>query len=339
MSVASLHSASVERAWAASEALAAPLASEGGAIPAWIQLLPAGPNIKGRDGRKFALPDARAVVEAFRKDQKDIPIDFEHATEIKAPAGEPAPAAGWIVELDVRADGSLWGRVDWNGRGKEALASREYRYISPAFLHRNGTIIQIVSAGLTNRPNLTMTALNGAQKEEENMDKLRKMLGLPENATEEQVAAAITALQSAKTQAETALQAAQFATPSLEKYVPRADYDAALQRAATAEQKLATQAQAVRDQEIEQLIEQAKREGKISPATVEYHRAACKQEGGVERFKAFVKAAPVIVSDTKPAGATPATNDAQLSEDELAVCRNMALDPKEFLAAKQQATH
>ena len=50
--------------------------------------------------------------------------------------------------------------------------------------------------------------------------------------------------------------------------------------------------------------------GKITPATVDYHRAQCSQDGGLERFAAFVAAAPAIGDPSgldgkeAPAGAT-----------------------------------
>ena len=35
-----------------------------GEIPEWVELLPAGPEIAGRDGRKWKLEDAAAVAAA-----------------------------------------------------------------------------------------------------------------------------------------------------------------------------------------------------------------------------------------------------------------------------------
>ena len=84
------------------------------------------------------------------------------------------------------------------------------------------------------------------------------------------------------------------AQPSLEKFVPRADYDQALARATNAEQLLATIQKDKLDGEIEAAINAALAAGKITPATVDYHRAQCRQEGGLERFAAFVAAAPAI---------------------------------------------
>ena len=42
-------------------------------------------------------------------------------------------------------------------------------------------------------------------------------------------------------------------------------------------------------------IEAALGAGKITPATVEYHKASCRQDGGLERFRDFVKAALLYV--------------------------------------------
>jgi phage I-like protein len=77
--------------------------AEGAAAPDWVTLLPAGPDIAGRSGRRFQLPReaAEAVVAAFRTNGADLPVDLEHSTEIKGPKGEAAPAVGWIKELRV----------------------------------------------------------------------------------------------------------------------------------------------------------------------------------------------------------------------------------------------
>lgn len=114
-------------------------------------------------------------------------------------------------------------------------------------------------------------------------------LGLTETVTEEQALNAVGKLQS---DLQTALNRAE--TPSLDKFVPRADYDTALNRATVAEQKLKAQEDAAMETAINAEIDTALKSGKITPATVEYHRANCRQEGGLERFKAFVAAAPAI---------------------------------------------
>ena len=56
-----------------------------GNAPEWVQLLPAGPEIEGRDGRKWRLDDPGHVALSSYDADRDLPIDYEHATEIKAP--------------------------------------------------------------------------------------------------------------------------------------------------------------------------------------------------------------------------------------------------------------
>ena len=72
--------------------------------PAWVMLMPAG-QLNARDGRRWRLTDADAVVTATRANagSLDLPIDFEHQTQHAKQNGQPAPAAGWIRELQARA--------------------------------------------------------------------------------------------------------------------------------------------------------------------------------------------------------------------------------------------
>lgn len=133
----------------------------GETAPEWIELLPAGPEIKGRDGRKWRLSEPRRVADAFNQQNISLVIDYEHASEVLAPTGAEAPAAGWIEGVEVRDDGSVWGRVDWTEKASNSITSKEYRYISPAFTHSpSGEIIKLSSVALTNKPNLDLKALN-----------------------------------------------------------------------------------------------------------------------------------------------------------------------------------
>jgi len=131
-----------------------------GAAPEWIMLLPAGPVIRGQDGRTWRMSDPEKVARATMAAGLKPSIDFNHAQYLQAPKGGANPAAGWIEALEVRA-GAIWGRVEWTARGSSALAAREYRYISPALkTGDDGEVIAILNAGLVNNPNLPMPALN-----------------------------------------------------------------------------------------------------------------------------------------------------------------------------------
>lgn len=261
-------------------------------LPERVQLIPAGAVI-GRDGRSWVLDDPQAVVNRFVEQGTELPVDIEHSTELRAPKGEPAPAAGWVHRLEV-IDGAIWGAVNWNETGRGLVGGKQYRYLSPVILYSpgDGSIRGLTSVALTNRPNLHLPALNHNEgdttpEEQPMLKAVLAALGLPEDATE---ATAVNAVKELKTSLATALNA----QPSLEKFVPRADYDQALTRATNAEQQLTTIQKEKLDGEIETAINAALAAGKITPATVDYHRAQCRQEGGLERFAAFVAAAPAI---------------------------------------------
>ena len=286
----------------------------GDAAPEWIQLLPPGPRVAGRDGRAWRLEDPAAVAAASRASGHDLPLDWEHATELRAPRGEAAPAAGWLTALQAR-DGGVWGQVAWTERGREAVARREYRYVSPVFQYDRATkaIRRLTSAALTNRPNLALTALNREEDKPVNelLDKLRQALGLATDAGEEAILAAANQL---RTDLETARNRA--ATPDLERFVPRADHDAALNRATAAEGKLAAAAREAREAEIAAAVEEALRAGKITPAAKDYHLAQCRAEGGLDRFKAYVEAAPETAGPSGLDGREPPAAGTALNADQ-----------------------
>ncbi|MCS5517678.1 phage protease [Pseudomonas qingdaonensis] len=101
------------------------LPSTEGRAPEWIELIPAGPTITGRDGRTWLFDELaqQLVLAAFTSRAIDMVIDWEHASEVSAPQGEAAPAAGWIDRLEIRAN-ALWGHVAWTPRAGEQVAAR-----------------------------------------------------------------------------------------------------------------------------------------------------------------------------------------------------------------------
>lgn len=364
-----------------------------GKTPEWIELIPAGPKVDAVDGRKFRNETPDAVVKAFQDYAKDLPIDLEHATEIKAPKGEPAPAAGWITALENR-NGAIWAKVEWTPSGAAALTSREYRYVSPAFLtDKKGNVTSLSSAGLVNKPALTQLAdvaavisskdendlpdscflyvesggdekdsegktvprslrhfpykhadgsidlahlrnalaripdsdvpedvkksitakaeklLAKADKamahlEEDPMNKdLLKLLGLAENATEEQAVAACQKLVEGQKAAEAAVstaraELAKAQTPDLNKFVPRADHELALARAEKAEKQIADEKAAAFKREVETEVDAAVKAGKVAPASKEFYLSTCASAEGLEKFRKFISAAPVIAPDS-----------------------------------------
>lgn len=169
-----------------------------GEPPEWIKLVPIGtiPTVDGRG--PYKVPDqaaAQAIVSVSMANNRPLPIDYDHAIDLAAPKGGPAPAAGWIEELQARADG-IWARVKWTERASASIRSLEYRYISPTFFHdAAGQVKQILRAALTNNPNFQqLPALAGAFQEHHEMkellEKLVQLFGLPANADQTMVLAA-----------------------------------------------------------------------------------------------------------------------------------------------------
>lgn len=263
-------------------------ALDGSPPPDWIQLLPAGPAITGSDGRAWTLPDPAALLTEFTARNKPLVVDWEHASEHRALQGLDAPAAGWIDRLETR-DGAIWGHVEWTPKAAQQIADREYRFLSPAFTYKKSSnrIVALVSAGLTNQPNLNLTALNREESPMPFPTAVCSALALPAGADEPAVIAAIADLARAANRPQ--------ADPDLARFVPRPDYDAALNRANTAEAKLAEIEKAQLNQQIETALNQALQAGQICPATVEFYRAGCQKEGGLEAFNQFVKIAPPVL--------------------------------------------
>lgn len=293
-------------------------------VPDWVQLTPPGPRLQGRDGRAWDLLDPAFVVAAFNRGGVDLPVDMEHATELKAPKGEPAPAVGWINAMDVR-EGAVWARVAWTEAGREAVANRAYRYMSPVLmaLKSNNQVVAIASAALTNRPNLALAALNSQTPETPMDPRLTAALNLADDAEPDAVVAAVNSL------------VAQVASPDITRWVPASEYNAALNRAAAAETALGAQAKAQREADITAAVDAAVVAGKITPAVREYYLDACRAEGGLEKFRTFVAAAPTIAPASGLGAADPAKADTALTADEAKIAAACGVSAEAFVATRR----
>lgn len=326
---------------AAAEGLAINQAADD-ALPEWIDLLPKGTRVTGRDGRTWLNDKQPELIRAFTEGEADLPIDIEHATEHKARKGEPAPAVGWIKALRL-SEGRIQGQVEWTARGAEAIRNREYRYISPVFHFdkSSGRILRLLSVGLTNQPNLKLSALNQSQITNTNtpiMDKeqfiaLCRALGLDtENTTPE---VAINAAQSLKSDHATALNRAEHPAP--DKFVPRADYDTAINRASKAEDDLRKHHESARNAQVDALLDEAVKAGKVAPASKDHYKALCNSEEGMTSVKALIDNAPVIGDPQKGfEGSPPAAKASALNATEKTLCDQMGISHEDYLKTKQE---
>ena len=252
------------------------LAQNTAGAPAWIELIPAGEVVAGADGRSWRNPDPAAVIAASRVSaNRPLPLDWEHATETRAPQGLSAPAAGWIDDLELRS-GAIWGRVAWTDDGRAHVAGRAYRFVSPVFAHTctDNRILALKSVGLTNTSNLTLTALNSRERETD-MDELTELwsiLGLDEGAAPGDVVERVRALATAT--------AANRGEPDPARFVPMAVFEETV-RALNAQNTGLLEDQAV------ERVEAAQRKGQLPPFLKDFAVAMCKRDPRM--FDSFIE--------------------------------------------------
>jgi phage I-like protein len=309
--------------------------------PEWIELLPAG-VFYGRDGRgPFRLDDPTAVIASTTALQMNagIPIDYDHATDFGAPEGRPAPAAGWIRELEVRG-GAVWGRVDWTARAASSIVAREYRYVSPVFQFdpKDGVVTRLLRAGLTNNPNLHLTAIAASrtaaahnQNKDEQMEfptqELRDLLNLDGDATVADVLAKVRELRAAGDAASSQSTSTHAHDPA--HYVAIAEFERALT------ELNALKADRARERAAH-TVEDAIRAGKIVPAQREWAIAYCAADA--RGFNAFAAKQPSFLCENLGLSGQPPADrraDVGLNAAELAICAQLGLKHSEFVRRKR----
>lgn len=345
---------------------AAPLSGgASGQPPEWVHLIPAG-QFAGRDGRgPYILKDAQAVVAASNREGLEAVIDYDHQTDLSAvkDVGGTAPAAGWIKVLEARADG-IWGKVEWTERGAAAVAAREYRYLSPVFLHtRTGEVKQVLRAGLTNNPNLHLTALASQetklQPEGKDMNELLKALaaalGLPADSDQAAIMAALTALVTSANASTTAIatmaQAAGVTAgddPAATATAVQAAFTAAGAKATATPDpnkfvpiemvtSLQAQVKTLMDERGAGVVDQAIKSGKVPPANRDW--AVAYHAKDPEGFAKFLEGQPAILTPgAKPGGKIGGSGDGALDAEDIAVAAAMGLTPEEFTASRKKET-
>lgn len=314
--------------------------------PRWIELLPAG-DFSGRDGRgPFRVPDAAALIAATNAlgMQAGLPIDYDHATDLAAPTGRPAPAAGWIRKLESR-DGALWGEVEWTSHGAAAITTHQYRYISPVFEYsQDGTVQRLLRAALTNNPNLYLRAIaarldKAAGAGETIMDsleeRLRPLLGLNSGATTEEIVDAVRLRVEASRIATNGVPVSgNAADPAC--YVPVAQFEAVLT-------ELNGMRAASERERAEVRVDAAMRAGKIVPAQREWAIAYC--QANLRGFEAFIARQPAFSGTGTEAIAREVSHPSlivdgigtgdrrglELTRAELAICGRLGLQPRDYL--------
>lgn len=296
------------------------------------------------------------IISTFHSRKIDIVIDYEHQTLLNV----QAPAAGWIKNLNKGED-AIVASVEWTEKAREYLKNKEYRYLSPVVLVRksDNRAIELQSVALTNTP-----AINGMfavckdnsdieEEMEMNLKELAKLLGLQEDATEDDVKAAIEKIRGNGTQSQDGVEGGATKADDeqngenseevvanstilgllgMDKGASTADVAAkimSLSSKSNVEEELLELKAYMAKKESDELVKQALKDGKITPAQEEWARSyALSDKKGFEKF---VEKAPKVVPTGKMSlSDAPASETVEYDKAILKNCGVSDEDVKKF---------
>lgn len=294
--------------------------------PEWIELVPAGTTVRGRDQRYWFNTDPRRILNAFRSHGRPVVLDWEHGSELNAGKGERAPAAGWIEELRLQG-GAIWGRVGWTPKGKADVIERGYRYISPTFAIDPTTreIARLKSAALTHEPNLELRALNKMDGNTATaLPKIARALSLEPDADEGTILAAIEKLLNRD------IDPAMNFSQDNDTVVPRRDYELAIGQLNEFRERERDRLEGEIVETVDSVI--AIGDPSFPPAKRDTYLAMCREEGGLERFREIMVPNPSR-SLARNVVDGRALNSSRHSgtEEERAILEIMGVDPAKAL--------
>lgn len=276
-----------------------------------LHLLPAGP-FRAMDGRPadaphwVLSPERAAALSARIAARKTARvIDYEHQTLHAERNGQPAPAAGWFHRVTWRDDGLHAQDVEWTARAKDAIAAREYRYLSPVFTYSTGTgeIVDLLHAALTNTPaldDLSAVAARFFSHEDVSMpfsSAVYTALDLADGADEAAVVERIAALKTA--------------APDPAQYVPVAALTAVQTELTAAQAAIAALQTAQAQAELNDLIQAGLKDGRLLPPLESWARElGAKDPSALKSYLAQAKPLAALTGmqtqgSTPPAGETP----------------------------------
>ena len=313
-----------------------------GGVPSRIPLHPFGEFFG--NGRRCVFDEASlaAVREQLRQNGRPWVLDWHHATlDVEAGKRDKAPAAGFIQDVVVE-EGYVYGLVEWTPEGAADVLKGASAFISPVLLHtEDGHVIGYHSHALTNRPGTQWQRRIGM---EEKMDWLRQMVGLPPEAGEEQVRAALEALQARAQLGDLLVQALGLSdctvTPELRARVIRlAANEQVLDEVSRLREQLEQEARQREQQRIQALVEAALEDGRILPNQRELFLRLAQSDFEATRMalEALPPRVPTQLPQLQPAQSIPrargdeAQKRAALSDNDLAVAQLVGVSKEALL--------
>ena len=271
-------------------------------VPEIIRILPIG-EVKSRKGDFIVDDESVELIKLYFSERKvDLVIDYEH----QSLDNTQAPAAGWITEIGSE-DGAVTAKVKWTDKAGEYLRNREYRYLSPVVLVRKSDrkAVAVQSVALTNTPAIdgmfpVVNSLTGDDDNEEPKKELRVLLGLDENATEEDVKKKIAEIkENAEKQAEEkpipVANSVVLSLLGLDEKAKTEDVVTAVMsfNSHKADEEKEELKKKLEEREAGDLVQTALKDGKISAAQKEWAMSYALSDK--EGFKNFLDKAPGVV--------------------------------------------
>lgn len=283
------------------------------ATPQEYQVIPYGVHHTSKGVEILTEDDADIVTNNFETRKSDMVIDYEHQSLHEPPI--ESPAAGWIKKLINKGKDGIWATIEWTDRARQMIANKEYRYLSPVVMLRAADrhIIRLFNVGLTNMPNidgmvplinkLDIFEVNENTKEVSGMKALLKLLGLPEDATEEQAIAVVNTLKATNNaNARVVANRVVLDALGLPENATEAEITGtimAMQHGSNNVTELSKQVtlltNKLNQRDADDSVAQAMQDGKITPAQKDWAMDYAKRD--LEGFKVFVNKAPVVVID------------------------------------------
>ena len=291
--------------------------------PETIFVLPIGHVVSSKGEFDVDEESYKAMKAQIAKRGVDLVVDYEHQT-LK---GCEAPAAGWVKELKLE-DGQIKAVVEWTPRGARYLENKEYRYLSPVVNVRkaDNKAVGLHSLALTNTPAIEgmnpIVNSDNFEGGQHSMDikKLAELLGLSEDATEEQVVEALKVCLAENR----SLKEAEKQPPE-NVVANKAVCELLGLKAGAAAEDVTAKIMELKSGTVDAVI-LALKAGKITPAQKEWAKSYALSDP--KGFGSFVEKAPQIVPmDKIELDDVKALKSDALDADTLLVCKQLGISP------------
>lgn len=322
-----------------------------------LQLFPAG-AFNAVDGRPHDVESwyidaaiAQRIIDNLSGRKNRMVIDYEHQTLNAAKNGQPAPAAGWInpQSLEWRdGEGLFVTDYEWTPPAKQYIDNKQYAFLSPVFPYNNktGAVAGLLHVGLVNDAGIdgmaevVATKFNHEPHQQEiPMDKLLKLLGLKDDAGEDEVLAACKALQdqvASHEQQMAALKAQHGEQVAALKADATGDVDPAKYVPVSVFEDLKTEVVALKasaqNSEVDDLVSKGLADGKLLPAQESWAKDLGTKTG-VAALKSYLDATPAIAAlkGQQTAGRKNDDGTITLSDEQIAVCKQLGIDQDDYI--------